>query len=561
MNIWRWLLVIVVSSLSSCSIMNDTQYDVVIRNGTIYDGSGNKPFTGDVAIQDDRIVGVGDFSKASAKQIVDAHGKAVTPGFINMLSWAGVRLIYDGRSQSDIRQGVTLEVIGEGESAGPLNDRMRQAVIAEQGDIKFPVEWTTLGDFLEWIKNRGISCNIASYVGAATIRAHEIGEVNRKPTPDEMDRMKALVAQAMEEGAMGVSSSLIYAPGVYASTEELTELCKVAAKYNGIYTSHLRSEGNAFLEAVDEFLTICRDSGIRGEIFHLKAAGKPNWPKLNDVIQRIENARREGLPITADMYLYTAGSTGLEAMFPPWVHDGGYTKWVERMKDPATRARLITEISTPSNEWENFYLASGSADKIILIGFKNDKLKPLTGKTLAQVATERGKSPIETAMDLVIEDGSRVEAVYFLMSEENVQKQVKLPWVAFCSDAGSFSAEGIFLKSSTHPRAYGNFARLLGKYVRDEKLIPMEDAIRRLTSFPAETLKIRERGWLKPGYFADVVVFDPATIQDHATFEKPHQYSTGVQHVFVNGTQVLKDGEHTGEKPGRIVRGPGWKKH
>ncbi|MBA4146886.1 MAG: D-aminoacylase [Verrucomicrobia bacterium] len=546
--------------LNSCSTMPEEHYDVLIRNGTVYDGSGKQPFIGDVAIRGDKVVAVGTLKNASADNEIDAHGLAVSPGFINMLSWATVRLIYDGRSQSDIRQGVTLEVVGEGESMGPLSPAMKKQMAEDQGDIKYPVEWNTLGEFFDWIERRGISCNLASYVGTSTIRQNLIGEVDRPPTDEELEKMKALVAQAMEEGALGTSSSLIYAPGVYASTRELTELCKVAAKYDGIYTSHLRSEGNAFLEAVDEFLQICRDANIRGEVFHLKAAGQPNWSKMDDVIAKLERARADGMAITADMYLYTAGQTGLDAMFPPWAHDGGYAKWVERMRDPATRQRLLTEISTPSNEWENFYLASGSPDKIILIGFRNEKLKPLTGKTLAEISTMRGTSPIETAMDLIIEDGSRVEAVYFLMSEENVRKQLKLPWVAFCSDSGSFTPEGIFLKSSTHPRAYGNFARLLGKYVRDEKVISLESAIHRLTEFPAANLKIKERGSLKPGYFADVVVFDPATIQDHATFEKPHQYSTGVQHVFVNGTQVLKDGEHTGAKPGRIVRGPGWKK-
>ncbi len=544
---------------NSCSTMPTENYDVIIRNGTIYDGSGSKPFVGDVAVRKDKIVAVGKLGQATADKEIDARGLAVSPGFINMLSWATVRLIHDGRSQSDIRQGVTLEVVGEGESMGPLSPEMKAQMLKDQGDIKYPVEWNTLGEFLEWIERRGISCNLASYVGTSTIRQNLIGDMNRVPTPTELEKMKSLVAQAMEEGALGTSSALIYAPGVYANTHELTELCRVAARYDGIYTSHLRSEGNAFLEAVDEFVQICRDAKIRGEIFHLKAAGQPNWSKLDQVIAKVEKARAEGLPITSDMYLYTAGQTGLEAMFPPWAHEGGFSNWVERMKAPETRERLLKEVSTPSKEWENFYLAAGSPDKIILIGFKSDKLKPLTGKTLAEIAKIRGTSPIETAMDLIIEDGSRIEAVYFLMSEENVRKQLTLPWVAFCSDAGSFAPEGIFLKSSTHPRAYGNFARLLGKYVRDEKVIPLEDAIRRLTSFPAENLKIKDRGSLKPGFFADVVVFDPATIQDHATFEKPHQYSTGVQHVLVNGTQVLKDGEHTGAKPGRIVRGPGWK--
>ncbi|MDB6025930.1 MAG: N-acyl-D-amino-acid deacylase [Verrucomicrobiales bacterium] len=534
--------------------------DVIIRGGTIYDGSGKPAFVADVAMKGDRIVEIGDLKKAHAKTEIDAKGLAVAPGFINMLSWAGMKLIHDGRSQSDIRQGVTLEVMGEGESMGPLSKAMQKELRKGQGDIKFPVEWKTLGEGCEWLEHHGVSCNFASFVGAATVRQHELGEVDRAPTPAELVRMKKLVAQAMEEGAVGVSSALIYAPGVYAKTDELIELARVASKYDGLYASHMRSEGNRFLEAIDELITICREAKLRSEIYHLKAAGQSNWPKLDDAIKKIEDARASGLKISADMYNYTAAATGLDAIMPPWVHEGGFGKWVERMKEPATRARLLKEISTPSNEWENFYLAAGSPENILFVGFKNEKLKPLTGKTLAQVAKMRGTSPIETAMDLVIEDGSRVDAVYFLMSEENVRKELRLPWVSFCSDAGSYAPEGVFLKSSTHPRAYGNFARLLGKYVRDEKIIPLEEAVRRLTSQPAENLKLKDRGALKDGYFADVVVFDPATIQDHATFEKPQQYSTGVVHVFVNGKQVLKNGEHTGAKPGRFIRGPGWKK-
>ena len=546
---------------ASCAAVASPKYDVVIRNGIIYDGSGQQPFQADIAIKADKIVGIGDFKKASAKTVIDAHQMAVAPGFINMLSWATTRLIQDGRSQSDIRQGLTLEVVGEGESMGPLNSKMKAEMQADQGDIKFRVEWNTLGQGFQWLQKRGISCNIASYVGAATIRQNVLGEDNRVPTPAELQKMKDLAAEAMQEGAVGVSSALIYAPGVYASTDELIELAKVSSRYDGIYTSHMRSEGNSLLEAIDEFIRISREANCRGEIFHLKAAGQPNWSKLDDAIAKIENARKQGLRVSADMYNYTAAGTGLDAMFPPWVHEGGFAKWAERMKDPAIRARLLKEVSTPSKDWENFYLAAGSPDKMIFIGFKSEKLKPLTGKTLADVARMRGTSPIETAMDLIIEDGSRIETVYFLMSEENVRKQLQLPWVSFCSDAGSYSSEGIFLKSSVHPRGYGNFARLLGKYVRDEKIVPLEEAIRRLTSQPATNLKLKDRGMLKVGYFADVVIFDPKTIQDHATFDHPHQYSTGVVYVFVNGTQVLKNGEHTGAKPGRFVRGPGYKRH
>lgn len=536
-------------------------YDVIIRHGTIYDGSGKKPFVADVAIQNDSIAKIGNLKRDHAKTEIDATGLAVSPGFINMLSWAADSLIYDGRSQSDIRQGVTLEIFGEGESMGPLNDKMKKELVEQQGDVKYDVRWTTLGEFLDYLAQKGVSPNIASFVGATTVRIHEIGYEDRSPTPEELARMKELVRVAMEEGAVGLGSSLIYAPAFYAKTDELIELARVAGKHGGIYTSHLRSEGNRFLEALDELITISREAKIPAEIYHLKAAGKSNWAKLDDAIAKIEKARREGLHITADMYNYTAGATGLDAAMPPWVQEGGLKEWIARLKEPAIRARVKREMDTPTDDWENFYLAAGSPEKIILVGFKNEKLKPLTGKTLAEVAKLRGKSPEETAMDLVIEDESRVGTVYFLMSEENVRKQLKLPWVSFDSDASSLAPEGIFLKSNPHPRAYGNFARLLGKYVRDEKIIPLEEAVRRLTSLPAKNLKLQKRGELKKGFFADVVVLDPNKIQDHATFEKPHQYSTGVQHVFVNGVQVLKNGEHTGAKPGRVVHGPGWKRN
>ncbi|MEW6304507.1 MAG: D-aminoacylase [Verrucomicrobiota bacterium] len=534
-------------------------YDLLIRNGRIYDGSGNAPMTGDVAINGDKIAAVGRLTDARGRRTLDAKGLAVSPGFINMLSWATESLLHDGRSQSDIRQGVTLEVMGEGESMGPLNDAMKKDMVESQGDLKFKVEWTTLGQYLEHLERRGVLCNVASFVGATTVRIHELGYANRPPTPAELQRMQALVRQAMEEGAVGVGSSLIYAPAFYAKTDEMIALCKAASPYGGLYISHLRSEGNTFLEAIDELLAIAREADIAAEIYHLKAAGQANWPKMDAAIRKVEQARAAGLRITADMYTYTAGATGLDAAMPPWVQEGGYNAWAERLKDPQIRARVLREMVTPTTEWESLYLAAGSPDKVILVGFKNPTLKPLTGKTLADVAKLRGKSPEETAIDLVIEDGSRVGTVYFLMSEDNVRKQIKLPWVSFDSDAASLAPEGPFLKTNPHPRAYGNFARLLGRYVRDEQLIPLEEAIRRLTSFPAETLKIRQRGRLQEGYFADFVIFDPAKIQDHATFEKPHQYSTGVRDVFVNGVQVLRNGKHTGAKPGRVVRGPGWK--
>ena len=535
-------------------------YDVIIRNGMIYDGSGKPPVRGGVAIRGDVIVAVGKLPVgAKAKTEIDADGLAVAPGFINMLSWATESLIYDGRSQSDIRQGVTLEVMGEGESMGPLNDQMKKIMVEQQADIKFDIKWTTLGEYLDYLVARGISANVASFIGATTVRIHELGYADRPPTPAELARMKALVRQAMQEGALGVGSSLIYAPAFYARTDELIELCKAAAPYGGMYISHMRSEGNRLLEAVDELIEISRKAGVPAEIYHLKAAGKQNWPKMDAVIEKVEKARAQGLKITADMYTYPAGATGLDAAMPPWVQEGGLEAWRKRLQDPAIRARVAKEMTTPTDQWENLFLAAGP-EGVLLAGFKSEALKPLTGKSLAEVARMRGKSPEETAMDLVVEDDSRVGTIYFLMSEENIRKQIRLPWVSFGSDAASQAPEGPFLKSNPHPRAYGTFARLLGRYTRDEKLIPLEEAIRRLTSLPATNLKIQKRGWLRPGYYADVVVFDPAKVQDHATFEKPQQFSTGVVHVFVNGTLVLKDGEHTGATPGRVVRGPGYKK-
>ena len=553
----RRYVIALIAIMWSCSPSSSLEYDVILRNGTIYDGTGSAPYLGDLAIDGDRIMAVGDVSDAKGRTELDLQGLAVAPGFINMLSWAVDTLIEDGRSQSDIRQGVTLEIFGEGLSMGPVNEHVERLIVEGQGDIEFEIEWGTLGEYLDYLVDRGISTNVASFIGATTVRVHEIGFEDRAPTEQELERMRGLVRQAMEEGALGVGSSLIYAPAFYAQTAELIELGKVAAKYGGLYISHIRGEANQLLEAVDELLTIAREAGIAAEIYHLKAAGEQNWNKIDAVIERVELARAEGLQITADMYTYTAGSTGLDAAMPPWVQEGGYGAWADRLQDPDTRARVRTEMGTPNDDWENLYLAAG-AQGTLLVGFKNDQLKPLTGKTLAEVAEMRGGTPEDTAIDLVIEDGSRVQVVYFLMSEDNVRKQIALPWVSFGSDAGSMAPEGVFLESSTHPRAYGNFARLLGRYVRDGGIIPLEEAIRRLTSFPAENLHLTERGALRSGYFADVVVFDPHTIQDHATFESPHQYSTGVVHVWVNGTQVLKDGEHTGATPGRVVRGPGW---
>jgi N-acyl-D-amino-acid deacylase len=536
------------------------EFDLIIRNGTIYDGSGRPPVNGDVAINGETIAAIGQSLSARGRAETDAQGLAVAPGFINMLSWANRSLLEDGRSQSDIRQGVTLEVLGEGSSMGPLNDTMKRQMREQQGDIKYDIEWTTLSEYLEHLVGRGVSCNVASFVGATTVRVHELGYADRPPTPEELERMKQLVREAMTEGAVGVSSALIYAPAFYAKTEELIALCRAAAEYNGIYISHLRSESSRLLEAVDELVCIAREAHISAEIYHLKVAGQTNWHKLDALIQKIVSARAEGLAITANMYNYPAAGTGLDAAMPPWVQEGGQAEWVKRLQNPAIRQRVKREMAAPADDWENFFVAAGSPDKIMLAGFVTERLKPLTGKTLAEVARMRGTSPEEAAMDLVIEDNDRVDAIYYIMSEDNLRQQLKLPWVSFGSDEGSLAPEGVFLKSSIHPRAYGNVARLLGKYVREEKLIPLEAAIRRLSALPAANLKLDRRGILKPGNFADIVVFDPARIQDHATFEQPHQYSTGVRAVFVNGVQVLKDGEHTGAKPGRVVRGPGWKK-
>ena len=533
------------------------QYDLVIRHGTVYDGTGAPGRVEDVAVTADRIAARGDLSTARGRQEVDATGLAVTPGFIDMLNHSETSLIADGRSQGMIRQGVTLAVFGES-SMGPITPAMKTDQQERQGDIKFEITWNTLGEYLDSLVTRGVSTNVASFVSAATVRANVLGYDNRSPSPDELERMRALVRTAMDEGAMGLTTALIYIPGVFAKTDELVELAKVASASGGMYISHMRSEGNRLLEAIDETLTIARDAHIRAEIYHLKASGESNWKKLDAAIAKIEAARRQGLEITADMYTYTAGSTGLDAAMPPWVQEGGYNAWAARLRDPAIRERVQREMTQPQDEWENLLQAAGG-DGALLVGFKNEALRQYAGKTLTQVASLRGRSVQDTAMDLVVEDGSRVQVVYFLMSEDNVKKQIRLPWLSFGSDAASMSAEGVFLKTSTHPRAYGNFARLLGKYVRDEHVITLEDAIRKLTTWPAQTLRIRERGQLTVGYFADIVVFDPKTIAEHATYEKPHQYATGIKDVWVNGVQVMKDGEHTGQKPGRVVRGPGWK--
>ena len=566
----RRMLSITIALAAATACSDAAHYDVLISGGTVYDGSGSAPFVGDVAIDGDRVVALGDLAGATAESVVEASGLAVSPGFVNMLSWSTESLIVDGRSQGELRQGVTLEVFGEGASRGPMNDGMKEEWLetfvafvgseepaAELLGGTLQVPWTTLGEYLEFLENKGVSTNVASFLGATTTRIHELGYEDRPPNEEELERMRQLVHTAMREGAMGIGSSLIYAPAFYAQTDELVEISSVAAEYGGMYISHMRSEGNQLLEAVEELIGISRDAGLPAEIYHLKAAGEANWGKLDQVIEMVEAARSEGLRITADMYNYTAGSTGLDAAMPPWVQEGGYDAWAERLGDPGVRVRVAAEMVAQQDDWENL-MQGATSEGTLLVGFKNPDLRDYIGRTLAEVSEERGTSAHETAMDLVVEDGSRVQVVYFLMSEENVKKQIALPWMSFDSDASSMAPEPPFTDQGTHPRAYGNFARLLGKYVREEGVIPLEDAIHKLTSLPTTNLGITDRGLLAEGYYADVVVFDPTTIIDHATFEDPHQYSTGVVHVFVNGGQVLRDGEHTDETPGRVVRGPGW---
>jgi len=539
------LLLLFFVVLVSCGSKPD--YDTIIRNGMIYDGTGNSPYKADLAINGDTIAIIGDLTGKSADNELDAGGLAVSPGFINMLSWANETLIEDGRSQSDIRQGVTLEVMGEGSSMGPWNDKMKEEEKEDQNLIYYDIEWSTLGEYLDYMENRGISTNIASFVGNATIRSYVLGVDSRKPTTDELNQMEGLVKQAMEEGAMGISSSLLYVPSIYSDTDELIALSKVVSQYNGMYISHIRNEGDHLLESVNELITIAREAQVPAEIYHFKASGTANWGKLDSAIALIDAARKEGLAITTDMYNYPASSTGLNIVLPQWAKDGGHDSTMMRFKDPVLRKKAMDEIKFTC-----------TPDSILMVGFKNEDLKPLLGKSVGEVARDRGITPEQAVVDLIEEDDSRIQVVYFTMSEDNVRKKVALPYMSFCSDAGSYTAGGVFLQQSTHPRAYGSFARLLAKYVREEKVISLEEAVRKLTSLPAHNLKLHRRGLLKPGYFADVVMFDPASIQDHATFSKPHQYATGVKNVWVNGVQVLKDGEHTGATPGRAIRGPGY---
>lgn len=537
---------------------NAESYDLIIRNGTVYDGLGGAPVVTDVGINGERVTAIGDLKGAESQSEIDASGLAVAPGFINMLSWATVSLIEDGRAMSDIMQGVTLEVMGEGSSMGPLNDAMRAEAEERMGDIRYDVEWTTLDEYLRFLENRGISLNVASYVGATTIRIHELGYEDRPPTAAELERMQALVRDAMRDGALGVGSSLIYAPAAYADTDELVALVGAAAEFGGAYISHLRSEGDRLEEAVQEIIKIASLTGAPAEIYHLKASGRENWDKLERVFDLIEAAQAAGIRLSADMYTYRAGLTGLDATMPPWVQEGGHAAWVQRLQDPDIRARVAEEMRSTGTDWENFFVHAGP-EGILLSGFRNPELRPLIGKTLAEVAAERGTDPAETAMDLVVEDDSRVDAVFFLMSDDNVRKKVARSWISFGSDAGALATEGVFLEANPHPRAYGTFARVLGRFARDEGIIELREAIRRMTSLPAANIGIRERGRLEAGYYADIVIFDPETVSDNASFEFPHQYAAGILHVFVNGQQVLENGRHTGATPGKVVRGPGWR--
>lgn len=550
------LFVCLVLALIGCS--EQTTYSTIIRNGMVYDGNGGAPYKADIGINTDTIAFIGDLSKAKAIEEIDVNGMAVSPGFINMMGHSEVSLIEDGRGQSDTRQGVTTEIFTEF-SMAPLNPYLKMQMQQDQGDIKFEVSWNTFGEYMNHLASKGIAPNIASFVGTGTIRQYVVGEDNREPTPKELDSMRLLVRTAMEEGALGVTNALIYPPDFFAKTEEIIALAKEAAACGGAYSSHMRSEGDKLTEGVNELIRIAKEANIRAELHHLKAAGKDNWQKMDSVIAMVNKARDEGIQVTADMYNYTAGATGLTATMPPTLQDGGFGKLRERLMDPVIRSAVKKEMDTKTGKWENFYYATGSPSNILLVGFKQDSLKKFTGKSLAEIAAIRGTSPEETAMDLIIQDSTRVGTVYFLMSEENVKKEIALPWVSFGSDEAAYTNEGVFLKSNAHPRAYGNFAKLLGKYVRDEKVIPLQQAIYKLSKLPAETLKLQKRGELKVGHYADIVVFDASTISDHATYEKPHQYATGMKHVFINGKQVIKNGEPTSEKPGRYLKGPGYK--
>lgn len=555
----KQIAILFAAATTVISCQQKTSYDTIIRNGLVYDGNGGEPIKADIAIQNDTIAFIGDLSKAVAKNEVDAKGLAIAPGFINMMGHSEETLFQDGRAQSDIRQGVTTEIFGE-LSFGPLNAKMKKELQEGQADIKYKVEWNTLGEYMQVLEKKGIAPNIATFVGSGAVRQYIIGEANVAPTPAQLDSMKILVDQAMQEGALGLTNALIYPVDFFAKTDELIALAKEASKYGGTYSSHMRSEGNHLLEAVEELITISKEANLPAEIFHLKAAGKNNWSKMDSVIKRVERARKEGMDITADMYTYLAGATGMTSAFPPTLQDGGFGKLRERLQDPKIRKEMTIAMNTNALDWENLYNGAGGAEHILLLGFKQDSLKKYTGKTLAEVAKMRNKSPEETAMDLIVQDSTRVGVAYFLMNEDNVKKQVALPWVSFGSDEGSYTTEGVFLKSNAHPRAYGNFSRVTGHYVRDEKVLTMQAAIQKLANLPAKHLKLQKRGELKTGYYADIIVFDPAKMKDNATYEKPHQYSDGMVDVFVNGIAVFKNGEPTGTAAGRFVKGPGYKK-
>lgn len=533
-------------------------YAVIIRGGILYDGTGAPGRVADLAMDGERIMAIGDLSRARAELDIDARGKAVAPGFINMLSWATESLIADGASQSDLRQGVTLQVFGEGSSYGPLDDTVRQYLLEQQGPISFDITWTTLGEYLEHLEARGVACNVASLVGATTVRLHEVGFEPRAPTPEELERMRGLVRQAMDEGALGLGSALYYVPANHATVDEIAALAEVVAEDDGIYMTHLRDEGAFLLESFHELRSVVERSGVRAEIYHLKASGAANAPLLDDLIVEIEAARAAGLDISANIYPYTAAATGFDAAMPAWVQEGGLERWIERLQDPELRRRVLDEINDADADWENLLHNAGPSN-IHLSVLRNEELRPLTGKSLAEVAEEWGLSPAETMVELVIRDRSSVGATFFLMAEENIEKKIALPYVTFGSDATSIAAEGRFLETKPHPRTYGTFARVLGKYTRDRQVLPLAETIHRLTGMPAERLRLEDRGQLQTGYFADVVVFDPATVQDHATYDDPHQYATGIEHVFVNGVAALRDGEPTDARPGQVVRGPGWK--
>lgn len=547
---------VVAASAPAAAAGTSTSHDTIIRQGLIYDGSGKPGYIGDIAIDGDRISYVGPHAPGKGRAEIDAQGKAVVPGFVNMLAHPEESLLIDGRALSDLKQGVTLEVMGE-DSMGPLNPAMKKDMASHQGDIHYDVDWTTLGEYLDKLQHKGIAPNVASFVGAGTIRINVLGEDNVQPNPAQLQQMRGLVRQAMEQGALGVTTALIYNPNTYAKTPELIALAAESGRCGGMYIAHMRSEGDRINEAVQETIDIAKGSGAPAEIYHLKVGGRVNWPKLDAVIKQVQDARAAGTRITADMYVYTAGATGLDVSMPAWVQEGGLDKWIARLKDPAIRARVLADMRDPSPTWENLLQRAGPKGALLL-EFKNPALKPLTGKTLDEVAMMRGVSPEEAAMQLVVEDGSRVGTAYFLMSEENVRREVALPWVSFGSDAGAPAPEGVFLESSEHPRAYGNFVRVLAKYVRDDKVLPMEAAIHKLSGMPAQNLSLKDRGELRKGYFADVVVFDPKTVQDRSTYDHPHQLATGVEQVWINGVQALRDGSATGAASGRFVHGRAW---